>query len=253
MQRLGTAFNGFTIEARDGSVGRVSDFLFQDESWVLRWLVVDTGGWLHGRKILIHPSSLDKPDVDGRAFETSLTKAQVEASPEIGQDEPVSLQMEKGLYGYYGYDPLWGGGFYGFSQLATGAAIPPAPGGDAHLRSMAELRHYDIHAVDGEVGHLADFLFDDESWKIDYIIVDTKNWWLGKHVVVAPASIQEVNWAQRFVRLDLTCYKIKGSPPWVQTSLVDRAYESLLQAYYGWGSTKAVQPKPVPVTTRVPN
>jgi hypothetical protein len=248
MQRLFTAFNGFTIEARDGSVGRVSDFLFQDETWTLRWLVVDTGGWLRGRKILIHPSSLNKPDMDGRAFETSLTKAQVEASPEIGQDEPVSLQMEKGLYGYYGYDPLWGGGLSGGTQLAAGSAVPQAPGADAHLRSMAELRHYTIHALDGEVGHLEDFLIDDASWKIDYLIVDTKNWWLGKHVVVAPASIKEVNWAQRFVRLDLTCYKIKGSPPWLQTSLVDRAYESLLHAYYGWGSAGAAQPPAARVT-----
>jgi hypothetical protein len=243
MQRRGTAFNGFTIEARDGSVGRVADFLFQDETWTLRWLVVDTGGWLSGRKILIHPSSLSKPDMAGRAFETSLTKAQVEASPDIQQDEPVSLQMEKGLYGYYGYDPLWGGGLSGGTVFAgVPAADPAAPAADAHLRSMAELHHYDIHALDGEVGHLENFLIDDESWKIDYIIIDTKNWWLGRHVLVAPASIKEINWAQRFVRLDLTCYKIKGSPPWVQTGLVDRAYESLLQAYYGWSRADAVQP-----------
>jgi sporulation protein YlmC with PRC-barrel domain len=249
MQRLGTAFNGFAIEASDGKVGNVSDILFDDKTWALRWLVVDTGTWLAGRKILLHPSSLAKPDIEGRAFEATLTKAQVEKSPEIDSDQPVSLQMEAGLYSYYGYEPLLAGGFYEGKTLVSPPGEPPrfkdtavgAPDGKAaesHLRSIAEVQGYAIHALDGNIGHLEDFLIDDESWFIRYFVVDTKNFWFGKHVVVPPNSIKEISWAERYVRLDLTCYKIKGSPPWNPTGVIDRAYEALLQTYYGWAKAE---------------
>lgn len=277
MQRLGTAFNGFTIEASDGKVGNVRDFLFDDHTWMLRWLVVDTGTWLSGRKILIHPSSLHRPDMEGRAFEAALTREQVEKSPDIQRNEPVSQQMERNLYGYYGYNPSWGGGFYagdaGAYPVRTALHVSdPAPQGpagtpaeptnaDPHLRSVAEVKGYDIRAIDGEVGHLEDFLIDDEDWSIRYLVIDTRNWWFGKHVVVSPGAIKEINWAERFIRLDLTCYKIKGSPPWDQTGLIDRAYEALLHTYYGWGTMTegpvapvqavepppAVKPEPAPV------
>jgi uncharacterized protein YrrD len=252
MQRLGTAFNGFAIEASDGKVGTVSDFLFDDKTWMLRWLVVDTGKWLSERKILIHPASLEKPDVIGRAFEAKLTKAQVEKSPPIQQHQPVSAQMEQNLYGYYGYDPLWGTEFdaangivrpVGLAPPARGPAQPEdPPKSDSHLRSIAEVKGYNIHAVDGEIGHLEDFLIDDESWKISYLVIDTKNWWFGKHVVVSPTAIAEISWPERYLRLDLTCYKIKGSPPWSHAGLMDRAYEGLLQTYYGWDATTGAPP-----------
>jgi hypothetical protein len=237
MLRSGSAFNGFTLEASDGKVGTVSDFLFDDSNWQLRWLVVDTGAWLTGRKILIHPSALEKPDLAGRAFPVKLTRAQVEGSPEIGRDEPVSLQMEHNLYGYYGYDVTWGGGFAGGNGTAvptTAGTSVPVSKGDPHLRSIAEVSGYGIHAIDGDIGHLDRFLIDDQDWTVRYLVVDTATWWLGKHVLVAPTAIKEISWAERFLRLDLTCYKIKGSPVWDQSGIVDRAYEQLLRIYYGW-------------------
>jgi len=232
MQRRASAFNGYTIEAPDGNVGYISDILFEDDDWKLRWFVINTGSWLLGRKILIHPGSLGRPDIRLRAFPVTLTKVEVEASPEIGSDEPVSRQMDHDLTNYYGYSPTWGGGFDSGDGFALTAGMMSngngwqnyeAPKtGDPHLRSLGEVTGYHIHALDGDIGHLEDFLVDDESWKIDYAVVDTKNWGFGKHVLVSPAEIKAVNWAERYIRLDLTRYKIKSSPSWKEPDWSDR-------------------------------
>jgi sporulation protein YlmC with PRC-barrel domain len=260
MLYLGSTLKGYTVQAPDGKVGTVSDFLFDDRTWKIRWLVIDTGTWLTERRILLPPPALGKPDFEGRAVPVTLTREQVAASPDIRHDQPVSRQMEYSLGGYYGYDPLWGNGAYNLPPTVTPAATEAvgggapvaarsggAPGnvlapaaGDPHLRSMTEIATYDIHAIDGTIGHLEDCQIDDESWEIRYVIVDTANWWFGKHVVLPPATIVEIDWADRFVKVDLTCYKIKGSPPWEGTGLIDRAYEGLLHLYYGLPSVAPV-------------
>jgi sporulation protein YlmC with PRC-barrel domain len=241
MLRRGSAFNGYSIEATDGKVGTVADVLFDDTTWQLRWLVVDTGGWLTGRKILIHPSSLEQPDIEGRAFPVKLTREKVEASPGIAEDEPVSLQMDHDKYRYYWpTDGAFGGaGVVEPVILPASRVVESAPNGkpDRHLRSIAEVSGYAIHAIDGHIGHLETFLIDDETWAINYLVVDTANWWIGKHVLVAPSAVKEIDWLQRFVRLGLTCYKIKGSPAWDNAGIIDKAYEQLLRIYYGWGNT----------------
>lgn len=247
MLHQGLAFKGFSIEASDGKIGTVSDFLFDETSWKLRWLVVDTGSWLKDRKLLLHPSAIDKVDAPARAVLVNLTRDQVEKSPDIATDEPVSMQMEYRLYGYYGVDPLWGGGYYGGNAIARPMAPPVYDGadvaaalrgdhgpGDKHLRSLAETTGYNIHASDGEMGHVESFLIDDQSWDIRYLVADTKNWWFGRHVLLSPASVREISWEQHKICLNLTCYKIKGSPPWDATGLLSRAYEKLLQAHYNW-------------------
>jgi hypothetical protein len=118
MQRRVSAFNGYTIEATDGNVGFVSDILFEDNNWKLRWFVVDTGPWLLGRKILIHPAALGRPDIRLRAFPVTLTKVQVDASPDISSDQPVSGQMDQNLNTYYSDSSMYGGGFYSADGLA---------------------------------------------------------------------------------------------------------------------------------------
>jgi len=236
-------FKGFSVEATDGKIGTVSNFLFDDSTWKLRWLVVDTGTWLESRQILIHPSSITKLDLPVRALLLNLTIGEVEKSPSIDKDEPVSQQMEYNLYGYYGMSPLWTGGTYGngsasgpfaSSTMSVGGESGMARRGDAHLRSVAEVTGYHIKATDGAIGHIESFLIDDAGWDIRYLVADTRNWWFGQHVLLAPSSVREIIWDSHEVCLNLTCYKIKGSPPWNASGLLDRAYEQLLHAYYGW-------------------
>jgi hypothetical protein len=247
MLHQGLAFKGFTLEATDGKIGTVADFLFDDATWKLRWLVVDTGSWLKSRKVLLHPTAIDKADIPAGALLVELTRDQVAKSPSIGTDEPVSRQMEENLYGYYGVDPLWGGGINGAGVTVkrravaepavadtTSADLESFGPGDKHLRSLVEVSGYKIAATDGEMGHVESFLIDDQTWDIRYLVADTRNWWFGRHVLLSPACIVQIEWDMRRVDLNLTCYKIKGSPPWEPTSLLDRAYEQVLQAYYEW-------------------
>jgi hypothetical protein len=244
MLKQGLAFVGFFIEATDGKMGTVSDFLFDEKTWTLRWLVVDTGTWLTGRKLLLHPSAIQKADMDVKALLVNLTRVQVEKSPSIETDEPVSRQMEQGLYSYYGVDPLWGGAYYGGNGLgmtmtsgnvgSADKAALAAGHADPHLRSLVEVTGYAIEATDGAIGHIESFLIDDAHWDIRYLVADTSNWWFGRHVLLSPASVLEICWETHKVRLNLTGYKIKGSPPWDPTGLLDRAYERVLQAYYAW-------------------
>ena len=250
---VGSALKGFAIEASDGSIGTVSDFLFDDRSWQIRWLVVSTGSWLSGRKILVHSSAIGQPDYQREAVPVRLTKQQVKDSPDILSDAPVSKQMETNLYGYYGWDPLWGGGnYFGGYTSGMGGAFDPVPprfdtnlleadrssssldSGDPHLRSLAEVVGYHIQAKDGPIGHVENFLVDDETWGIRYLIIDTKNWWPGQHVLMSPYAVHGISWSDRDVTLDVTRDKVKNSPTWDPAGMINREYEKHLHTYYGW-------------------
>jgi len=232
MQRRGTAFIGFTIDATDGYVGRIDDVLFDDKTWKVRWFVICTGAWRLGRQILVHPSALEKPDTVRRALSAKQTRAEVEVSLGIQSDPPVSRQMEQNLGDDYSYSPTWGAGYYDMETFSipvnswqnnygtTTHAITPVA--DPHLRSLNEVKGYHVHALDGEIGHLSDFLIDDETWTIDHALIDTKNWWTGKHVLLPAAAITEIDWAGRYLRVDETCYKIKSCLPWTESDWTAR-------------------------------
>ncbi len=174
MLQVISPLKGFAIEASDGRIGTVVDYLFDDASWKVRWLVIDCGTWLTGRKVLIHPSAISRQDLERQEFVIALTRAQVEGSPELAEDQPVSQQMEKQLYTYYGWDPLWGGpnlsaipgamasplmappylGLGPNDQAEARNDGPTLRGADPHLRSVVEVTGYRVHAVDGEIGHV---------------------------------------------------------------------------------------------------
>jgi uncharacterized protein YrrD len=252
-----SALKGYAIEASDGRIGAVGDFLFDDRSWRVRWLVVDTGGWLTGRKLLIHPSALDGADHDAHRLAVGLTKAQVEASPDIREDQPVSMQMESELHNYYGWDPLWVGGYLGEDSGAMAAPLsappyfgisanrmrtdiePSAESGDPHLHSIAEVTGYHLHATDGEIGHVENFLLDSASWEIRYLIVATRNWWPGKHVLMSPHAVSAIDWLEHLVEVAVTREQVKTSPPWEPLSLMEQAYMQKLHGHYGWPGSSA--------------
>ncbi len=245
-----SAIKGYAIAATDGQLGTVSDFLFDDSSWQVRWLVVDTGKWLSGRKVLLPPSVLGHLDPEGEKFPVSLTMQQVKNSPDIDTDRPVSRQMETSVYDYYGWSPYWGTGFYmgGAGYMPTAMAQSPYLGltrheaeladarhrdEDQHLRSVDAVTGYHIHASDGEVGHVEDFLVEDADWSIRYLVVDTRNWWPGKKVLILPQSAREIDWTDRLVNLDVDRQRVKDSPAYDASVTMDRAYDESLLTYYG--------------------
>jgi PRC-barrel domain len=256
MLRVTSVLKGIEIEAKDGRLGSVADFLFDDSTWKIRWLVADTGNWLPDRKVLLHPSAITLLDKEGDLLTCDLTRAQIEASPGIANDEPVSVQMQHHLYNYYGWSPMWGASMFGGGAIAMPLSSPPYFGGigqatasameeemaareagrqgDPHLRSIAEVTGYGIVASDGTIGHVEDFLLDDSAWDIRYVIVDTKNWWPGKHVLISPFAVREIRFESRVVQLDVTREKVKASPPWDPANRPDVTYEKRLHTHYGW-------------------
>jgi hypothetical protein len=115
-----SAINGYAIEASDGQVGTVSDLLFEDVGWVVRWLVVDTGNWLPGRKVLLLLSDLGRSDRALRHFPVKPTMEHVNDSRDVDTDQLISRQIEAHVYDYFGWDPYWGGSFLTMSNaMAT--------------------------------------------------------------------------------------------------------------------------------------
>ncbi|ACK51274.1 PRC-barrel domain protein [Methylocella silvestris BL2] len=247
---VASVLKGFAVAASDGKIGTVDDFLFDDESWKVRWLVVDTGGWLSGRRVLVHPSALGEPDPVRRVLPVQLTKAQIEAGPDLAQHQPLSRQMESHLYDYYGWDPSWGVSYFGIGAIAQPLSLPPLEGEataadaaenaahpgeqDPHLRSAAEINGYHIEASDGEIGHLESFVLDHANWDIRYLGIATSNWWGGQHVLIAPFAVKEIDWADRRISIDITRAQVKSSPPCDSIEMVDEAYERMLHGHYGW-------------------
>jgi hypothetical protein len=231
---------GYKVEASDDEIGSVKDFLFDDCFWGVRYVVVDTGHWLPGRKVLVSPLAVGEPDWRERSVPVSLTREQVEQSPNILSDQPVSRQKEEELHRFFGWAPYWGPAAY------SGVGVPPVavpmftkgeegeePQGDPSLRSMREVKNYHIHATDDSIGHVHDFIVETGDWGIRYLVVDTRNWLPGKKVLVAPTWIKDIRWADEQVYVDLTRDQIKDSPKFDPSLPVNREYEQRLCDYYG--------------------
>lgn len=237
---------GYRLSARDGDIGNVGDFLFDDERWVVRYLVAQTGNIFNRRHALISPISFREADWPSQRFHLSLTQEEVKSSPDIDQDRPVSRQRERELHRHYGYSLYWGyPGLWGAAgypgTLAAAPLNPPlteapqveAEDGDTHLRSAKEVRNYDIVGADASIGHVEDFVVDDASWALRFIVVDTKLWWFGKKVLIAPQWVDRVSWDSRTMHLGMTRQQIKDSPEWDPKAPINRAYEARLYDYYG--------------------
>ena len=247
-----SGLEGCAIRASDGRIGAVKDFLFDAQSWKIRWMVVDTGDWLPGRKVLVHPSAIAPLAVPTRprlpmlsASETlevsvNLSRAQIVASPEAREDDPVSKDMEALLYDYYGWDPGWGGANFSENGVVAEAAedrvkgIETAPDGGAGLRSAASVREYHVHASDGELGHVENLLADDASWDIRYLVIATRNWWPGKTVRLAPNAVTDVDWVDREVKLNVTREQVQSAPAWDPLAMADEISEQQLRRHFGW-------------------
>ena len=250
---------GYAIRATDGLIGHVKDYYFDDEAWVVRYLVVEAGSRLSSRKVLISPVAIGQPNWTDKVLPVSITRKQVKNSPDIDTDKPVSRQHEMEYFGYYGYYPyywggagLWGGGVYPGTMLmgadyagsggdyimaqAEQARVAREAGqhenDDPHLRSGNAVMKYYIEASDGSIGHVQGPLLDDETWAIRYLIVDTSNWWVGHKVLIAPQWIQHMSWSERTVSVNLTRQSVKDAPPYHSAVMLDRGGEMSLHKHY---------------------
>jgi len=234
--------HGMTLAATDGEIGKVKDVYFDDVSWGVRYLIVDTGGWLSNRKVLISPRSIRGVDWDNEKIHVELSQQQVKDSPDIDTDMPVSRQEEAEFYAYYGYPVYWGGGFlWGPYPVLSDDQIDAElvmrerhriDTADHHLRSADEVKGYHIRASDEPIGHVEGFLLDDEAWAIRYVVIDTAKWWAGRHVIVRPQWITRVEWAESTVYLGLDRAAVEASPEYNPAVVLSRDYEARLHEHY---------------------
>jgi hypothetical protein len=237
--------NGSTVAATDGKLGSVNTAVFDDVSWVIRYLAVDTDAWMAGREILISPYSIKQPLEVGCRIDATLTREQVRNSPDIDMHQPISRQFERELGSHYAYPVyLEGGRMWGVDDyplipfgLRSNENIVVERNENkyrmekerSHLRTSERIGGNLIQASDGSIGHVRDFIFDHETWAITYLVVDSGRWWQGSHrVLVATHWIDSVDWGGSSMHIDLTRQQIKESPQYHGAQYLTRDYEKLL-------------------------
>jgi hypothetical protein len=254
-----SGLEGAEVEASDGEIGAVKDFLFDDATWKVRWMAVDAGPWLPGRQVFLHPSAIaplalpPKPKLPMMSSQerleltVNLTKAQVEAAPQAREGEPVTRDMESLLYDYYGWDPYWGATHFGGAVLPNAeseivgdaarreadAEIPPLDGGD-HLHSVASVKGYYVHAVDGDIGHVENVLVDDSNWEVRYFVIATRNWWPGKIVQLSPYAVKDIDWFGEHINMNVTRDQVRSAPAWDPLGMMDEVSEDQFHRHFGW-------------------
>ena len=256
---------GFAVLATDGEIGDIEEFYFDDERWAVRYIVVNNGTWLSGRQALISPFSVTQIDRDNRKLHLQLTQAQLEKSPNIDTHKPISRRVEAAHSDYYGYPYYWGSPFlwgaeerpvlaskrsatarYTATARPTAKAVTanghsPTPGTatgrcdvseEVHLRNTQEVATYHIAATDGEIGHVEDFILEDDSWAIRYLEIETCNWLSGKNVIVSPQWISSIAWALGKVHINLSREGVERSPEYDSSKPISRGYETQLYRHY---------------------
>jgi hypothetical protein len=243
MLRSVQSLYGYTVHALDGDVGHVENFFFDDDKWVVRYLVVRTGSWLSDRQVLISPIAIVQCNFGEKAIHVTLSKDQVRNSPDAESATPISRRFERDYFDYYSWPyywtgpAIWGTGLYPLTRSET---EPPRPEEGLstqeegeHLRATKEVAGYHVRAHDGECGHVDDFVLDDQNWSLRYLVVETRNWLPGKFVLLSPEWVTHVSWSERRVVVDLDVQEIKQSPEYDPKAPVNRGYEEKLYDYYG--------------------
>ena len=205
---------GNKLAALDGEIGQVNDFYFDDENWVIRYLVADTGSWLTGRLVLLSPHAFGKLDQHEKTLHVNLRKQQIQDSPSIDSHKPVSRQYETEYYGYYGWPTYWeGDSMWGLGGYP--AALPPTKEevevrrqyhhrDDKHLRSSQAVTGYQIEATDGTIGRVTGFMVDDRSWEIRDLVVEAGHWYAGQRILISPSRVKRISYEESKVYVDLS-------------------------------------------------
>ncbi len=212
---------GYKLECLDGEIGKAEEFYFNDQTWAIRYLVVDTGLWIIRRQLLISPKSLLGVDLEKQHIIVKLTKKQIEDCPASSSDKPVSRHFEEDFFVSLGVPLDW-------DNQGQGPDV-----WDPHLRSTHDVCGHRLHAEDRDIGHVDDFIVDAASWTIRYLVIETGDWWPEKKVLISPEWIERISWNQGKVFVNVSSTTIKLSPEYSEDALLSRDYETKLHSHYG--------------------
>jgi hypothetical protein len=185
--------NTYDVDASDGPAGTVVDTRFDDTLWHLEDFIVNTRNVVGGRHVLIPMGAVRQLDPERLKMSLALLQQQVDTAP-----------------------------------------VPPNDGeSSSSVRSTRAVMGYHIRARDETFGHLEDLLIEPLTWVVRYLLIDTRNWWPGPPVLVAPDWVSEFDWVDRKLAMDVTAEQIKRCPPYDPSLPPSRAYETVLYQYYG--------------------
>lgn len=249
------SLKSFVVNGKNGKLGKVDDFYFDQKQFVVRYLVIDTGNWLEHEETLISTHAIDNVDFDNSTIHVNLASEQLEDSPSIEKNEPISKAKEKALIEYFGWPDYWKKTHSSDSELIHAgiterkkllnyktlkkeeAAKKKSEIVETNLRSLEEVRGYKIHAKDDKFGHLEDlFVEEEDSWIIRYLLIDTRNIMEGKSVLIAPDWIESISWFDKEIFVNKDKEEIEESPEYEEPkeakSYIDKNYEELLYDHY---------------------
>ena len=228
---------GYSLLAEDGIVGTLVKVYFDDQDWAVRYFVVRMGNWVLGREVLVAPTTVRETVPDARCLDVALSCRQIESAPSADTHPPVSSHYEQQYERFVSSPPYrvatpdWG--LLRPREAAPQHLEPPEKPADPHLHDSTELTGYHIHARDGDIGHVEDFILEEPDWKIRFLEVATRKWLPGKHVLIAPMWILGVDWGFRHVTVDLSREAIRTAPPYDRSRAISFADQAALDAHYG--------------------
>ncbi len=237
-----TEIKGYTIETTDGTKGKVKDFLFDEEEWIVRYIDADFGSFFKDKRILLPINVLTDPLWDSKHFPLNITKEDIDKSPTPEDKPTVSRQYEKELIKHYGFRGYWGFGYVPPTHAtlhypARPMNVPTKEVSeeklDTKLRSFNEVKGYHILATDGNLGHVEDIIVDDVDWQMIYLIADTSNWrpW-SKKVILLVNWFEKISYESREVSINVHTDVIKNAPEFNTHKPVEQAFEEALLEYY---------------------
>jgi uncharacterized protein YrrD len=245
---------GFTLKSNDGEIGKVVNFLFDDQDWIVRHLVVETGNWLFQKKVLISPVAINEVLLGKREIVVSLSKSQIEASPDVDTEKPVSRIMEAQIYDHYQWPYYWGassawgmttfqgvmGGPITFSQPGTSLeselqkeAAPAILEDELHLRSSREVLGYHVKGPENSYGHVSDFVLEMKNWAIRYLVVDLHRVF-SRHPVLLPREcVDGIRWSDQQFCVNRSEEDLARAPKFRPKEPITRKFEERTFEYFG--------------------
>ncbi len=228
MLRSAIDLTGYKVYATDGPIGNIVECFFDDSNWIIRYVIIHTGNWLSGKEVLISPYAIMDLNWSKQVVSVNLTRSQIESCPDVDTQKPLSREFEAKYFQHYRWPFYWtGAGIWGTAAVPEAIVDFPWTGLEEenqnsrlneqtgapknHLRSTTEVRGYHIQALDARIGHVDDFLFNDDSWAIEYLVIKTRNWLLGRSVLLRPDDVDWLDWTNERLHIHLSKDQIEHS------------------------------------------
>jgi hypothetical protein len=247
-----------TLLLNDGSVATVVCIYFDDQSWKVRHFVVRVDGQDPGREVLIPPQVIRRLTEQSSSLTIGLTRRQLESAPSADSQLPISRHHELQISNQvdqpslrsrtaldsarpwdficFGWPPHQVQGLLFDPTIDPSRLIQPhqprAIPAQPHLRSSQAVKGYRLHARNGQIGHLEDFILEEPDWNVRYLEIGTRNWLPGKHVLMPPTWIRDMNWALHQVLVDLDRETIRTAPPYDSCQAITHSDETALTEHY---------------------